>query len=152
MTSSGEGSEWEEGGVEGELTEAAYANDPLEARMIQGLLGSDGIPSLLWPASKDVPRIGGRGGLGGGYASRGSRQVMVEVGRAEEARALLDKTLAENEEEAQPEIANARYLEEAGGDRGPRSYGRGGAYLRIYLWGFGVMALAFGVFLLLRAA
>lgn len=147
---------------EGELTEAAYANNPLEARMIQGLLESDGIPSLLWPASKDVPRVGGGGlkgglggdvgtGTGGGYASRGSRRVMVEVGRAEEARALLDKTLAENEEEAEPGIANARYLEDAAGRR-PRGYGLGGAYARIYLWSFGVLALAFAVFLLLRAA
>lgn len=141
--------------MKGELTEVAYANDPLEARMIQGLLESDGIPSLLWPASKDVPRIGVGGlrdGLGGGFASRGSRRVMVEVGRAEEARTLLDKTLAENEEEAEPEMANAGYLEAAGGDKGPRGYGLGGAYLRIYLWGFGIVALAFGVFLLLRAA
>jgi hypothetical protein len=132
------------------LVEVAYAANAAEGEMIQGLLLNEEIPSILQPVGLAGPQVG-IGAFRSGWTG-GSRRVMVHAGRAEEARTLLAETMVEDEEAAQPEIANARYLEEAGGDRGPRSYGRGGAYLRIYLWGFGVMALAFGVFLLLRAA
>jgi hypothetical protein len=77
--------------------------------------------------------------------------VMVHAGQAEEARALLADVLAKNENEL-PEPANARYLEVARGGHKPRSYGLIGAYARICLWGFGLMALAFGIFMLLHAA
>lgn len=131
------------------LVEVAYAANAAEGEMIQGLLLNEEIPSLLQPIGLDGPQAGVgafRSGFGGG-----GRRVMVHAGRAEEARTLLAETMVEDEE-AQPEIANARYLEDATGGRKPRDYGLGGAYLRIYLWGFGAMALAFGVFLLLRAA
>jgi hypothetical protein len=75
---------------------------------------------------------------------------MVHANRAEQARALLAETLVEDEEEAAPEIANAKYLEEAGGGRA-RNYGVVGAYGRALLWSLVVMAAAFGIFLLLRA-
>lgn len=131
------------------LVEVAFAASLIEGEMIQGLLQNGDIPSLLQSIGLDAPR-GGIGVVGSSLG--GGRRVMVHASRAEEAHTLLAETMVEDEEAAQPEIANAKYLEEAGGDRGPRSYGRGGAYLRIYLWGFGVMAFAFGVFLLLRAA
>ena len=132
------------------LVEVAFAANAAEGEMIQGLLLNEEIPSLLQPIGLSGPQAGVgafRSGFGGG-----GRRVMVHAGRAEEARTLLAETMVEDEEAAQPEIANARYLEDASGGRRPRDYGRGGAYLRIYLWGFGVMALAFGAFLLLRAA
>jgi hypothetical protein len=74
---------------------------------------------------------------------------MVHANRAEEARALLAETLVEDEGEAWPEIANARHLENASG-RKPRNYGLVGAYARIYLWSLAALAVAFGIFLLLR--
>lgn len=42
-------------------------------------------------------------------------------------------------------------LDGAGRRWKPRSYGATGAYLPIYLWAFGTMAAALGIFLLLRA-
>jgi hypothetical protein len=130
------------------LVGVAFAANAAEGEMIQGLLLNEEIPSLLQPIGLDGPQAGVgafRSGFGGG-----GRRVMVHAGRGEEARELLAETMVEDEE-AQPEIANARYLEDATGGRKPRDYGLGGAYLRIYLWGFGVVGLAFGVFLLLRA-
>jgi hypothetical protein len=131
------------------LVEVAFAANPIEGEMIQGLLQNEDIPSLLQSIGLDAPR-GGIGVVGSGLG--GGRRVMVHASRAEVARTLLAEMMVEDEEATQPEIANAKYLEEASGGRGPRSYGRGGAYLRIYLWGFGGVALAFGAFLLLRAA
>jgi hypothetical protein len=131
-----------------QLVEIAYASDPVEAEMIRGLLGSGEIPSLLEPTGLNVSRIGGVGGLGSAYGSRGSQRVTVHSDRAEEARALLAEALAAGEAEA--EIANAGYLEDARG-RKPRGYGIGGAWARIYLWSIGAMAVAFGIFLLLRS-
>jgi hypothetical protein len=143
-SSEGRGAEDDSGG---ELLQAAYANDPVEAEMIQGLLGSGGIPSLLQPAGLNGPQLG-LAGLRPGYGG-GTQRVMVRANRAEEARALLAETLVENEAEAWPEIANAKHLEDAAG-RKPRGYGLAGAYARIYLWSLGAVALAFGIFLLLR--
>lgn len=71
---------------------------------------------------------------------------MVLAGQAEKARALL----AEVEQEAPPEIANSGHPEDASGKK-PRGYGLVGAYARIYLWSFGALAVAFGVFLLFHA-
>ena len=114
------------------------------------LLENAGIPSLLEQSGLNVngPQLGFGllpRGLGGG-----PQRVMVHASRAEKARALLAETLVESTEEEWPEIANAEHLEVAGG-RKPRSYGLVGAYARIYLWAFGIFAVAFGIFLLLRA-
>lgn len=139
------------GGREGaavELVEAAYANDPIEAEMIHGLLESSGIPSLLRPAGLVGPARG-LAGLRPGYGG-GTQRVMVPAARAEAARALLAETLAESEEGDWSEIANAQHLEAASGGKA-RGYGAAGAYARMYLVGFGAMAVAFGVFVLLRA-
>lgn len=73
---------------------------------------------------------------------------MVHAGHAGETRRLLSETLVE-ERESVSEIANATYLDDAKGRR-PRNYGLIGAYTRIWLWSFGAVGVAFGVFLLLR--
>lgn len=132
----------------GSLAQAAFASNGLEAEVIQGLLESAGIPSLLRPTGFNGPQMlgavaGGAGAVHGG----GSQRVMVNADRAQEARALLAESVVEDGEGDWSEIANAKHLE---GGRGPRNYGYFGAIGRIYLWGFGVMAVAFGVFLLLR--
>jgi hypothetical protein len=124
----------------------AWAHDEFEADMIQGVLEGAGIRSYQEQVGVSGPQVG--------YAllnpGGGSRRVMVEASRAEEARALLADVTAEGEQ-VLPEPVNARYLEEARGGRKPRSYGVIGGLARIYLWGFGLMALAFAVFMLLRA-
>lgn len=120
--------------------------------MIQGLLESGGIPSVLQHVGVDGPSLGfGLLNPGGG-----SRRVMVRAGHSEEARALLAETLAEGEAADSTEIAGAShpedtapYPEETEGRR-PRGYGLIGAYARIWAWSLGAMALAFAVFLLLR--
>jgi hypothetical protein len=50
-------------------------------------------------------------------------------------------------------MAGDRQRPVSGEDRGrkPRDYGLLGAYARIWFWSVGAMALAFGIFLLLRA-
>ncbi len=148
MPASGGGQEREDGDAGGALVQVAYANDPLEAKMIHGLFESNGIPSLVGRRGMDGTLVG-HGALRPGFDG-GARRVMVHADRAEEARALLGETLVENEEEAWPEIANAKHLENAGG-RKPRDYGLAGAYTRIYFWSLGAIAVAFGIFLLLRA-
>jgi len=75
---------------------------------------------------------------------------MVHASRAEQATALLAETMVEDEEAEWPEVANAQYLEEGRGARA-RNYGVLGAYGRAIFWSVGIMAVAFGVFLLLRA-
>jgi len=125
--------------------------------MIQGLLEGAGIPSLLRQVglSVDGPRLG-FGHLPG--FEGGPQRVMVHANRAEQARILLAETLVEDEyedeDEAWRDTANAKFLEKAGGggaDGGRvRNYGLVGAYARATLWSAGVMAVAFGVFLLLR--
>ncbi|HEY0319149.1 MAG TPA: DUF2007 domain-containing protein [Solirubrobacterales bacterium] len=129
-----------------DLVGVAYASDQVEAEMIRGLLENAGIPSLLKPVGINGPQIG----IGWLNPGGGSQRVMVRAGQSAEARALLAETLIEDEQEAWPETANAKHLEDARG-RKPRSYGLLGAYARIYLWSFGIVAVAFGVFLLLRA-
>jgi len=131
---------------EGRLAQAAYAEEPVEAEMIQGLLEGAGIPSILQSAGLNSGRLI-TGGARPGYA-HGPQRVMVYEERVEEARAIVAKALADNEGEAWPETANARHLEEARGRR--RGYGRAGAFARIYLWAFVFFALTFGIFVLLR--
>ena len=129
--------------------------------MIQGLLESAGIPSLLQQVGLNVdgPQLG-FGLLQRGFGG-GPQRVMVHANRAEQARALLTETLVEDErederedeDEAWRDTANARFLENADGGRAGgrfRDYGVVGAYARAMLWSFGTMAAAFAVFLLLR--
>jgi hypothetical protein len=119
--------------------------------MIQGLLEGAGIPSLLRRPVSELeygPHLG-FGVLAGDFGGGGPQPVMVHANRAEQARALLAETLVEDPDEAWPESANAKHLAAASGGRA-RNYGVAGAYARAMFWSFGVMAVAFGVFLLLR--
>jgi hypothetical protein len=138
----------ESAGASDELVQVAFADDPLEAEMIRGMLESGGIPALMGPRGMDGPMYG-HASLRPGFDG-GGRRVMVPGPRAEEARTLLARTLAENEGVEEPEIANATYLDDAAGSK-PRNYGWVGGMARIYLVSFGTLAVAFGVFLLLRA-
>lgn len=126
-----------------DLVGVAFANDPAEAGMIQGLLKSSGIPSHLLPTGLSGPQ------LGTGLLPPGSQRVMVRAGQADDARRLLAETLVAEEREAVTGIASAAYLDDAKG-RGPRSYGLVGAYVRIWLWSLAAFGVAFGVFLLFR--
>ena len=129
-----------------ELIEVAFAGDEAEGLMIQALLEGQGIPSLQQQVSPSGPQLGyGLLNPGGG-----SRRVMVHAHRAEEARALLVEARS-NDEQAVSEPVNARHLDETRRGRKPRDYGLIGGYARAYLWSFGALALAFGVFMLLRA-
>ena len=113
---------------------------------MRGLLESAGIPSLLRPEVPDGPKLGfGLLNPGGG-----PQQVLVRAEHGERARDLLDETLVEDEEAAFPEPVNAEHLAEAQGRRF-RDYGVIGAYARMYAVAFGAFAVAFGVFLLVRA-
>jgi hypothetical protein len=134
----------------GKLVKVAFARDRVEAEMIHGLLESAGIPSLLEQAGLNVdgPQLGF--GLASQGFGGGPQRVMVHADRAEQARTLLAETLVEDGEEAMPEIVNAEYLKDAGGGRA-RNYGVVGAYGRALFWSLGLMAVAFGAFLLLRA-
>lgn len=145
-----EGMEVKGGSDDGELVQAAFAADEIEAEMIQGLLESAGVPSLLQPTGFNGPQmLGGTAGAAGVVHGRGSQRVMVHAGRLEEARALLAESLGEEDEQEWPEIANARHLD---GGSGPslRIFGVAGAFARIWLFGVAFFAVAFGVFLLLR--
>jgi Putative prokaryotic signal transducing protein len=130
---------------EEELVGVAHATDRAEAEMIQGLLESAGIPSVLQQVGIDGPLLG----VGWLNPGGGSRRVMVRASQSEEAQSLLANSLAEGERVDLPETAAPSYPEETEG-RKPRSYGLIGAYVRIWAWSFGAMLLAFAVFLLLR--
>jgi hypothetical protein len=138
-----------EGRSGSKLVKVAFARDRVEGEMIHGLLENAGIPSLLEQEGLNVdgPQLGfglATSGFGGG-----PRRVMVHANRADEARALLAETLVEDEDEAMPEIANAGYLEDAGGGRA-RNYGVVGGYARALFWSLVIIGAAFAVFLLLR--
>lgn len=137
-------------GTSEELVKVAFAHDSVEAEMIKGLLESAGIPSLLQPVGLNVdgPLLG-FGLLPRGFGG-GPQRVTVHAKRAEEARGLLAETLVEESGEARPEIADAEYRAGVGG-RKPRDYGVVGAYARSLFWSLCALAVAFGVFLLLRA-
>ena len=126
-----------------ELVKVGYAGNRPEAEMIQGLLESAGIPSLLQALGVNGPN------LGFGTLPNDPQRIMVRASQAERARALLADTPAAVGQEALPEPVDAHSLEDSDG-RKPRSYGLVGGYARIYLWSFGIMALAFGIFLLLH--
>lgn len=129
----------------GELVGVAYANDRIEAEMIQGLLKSGGIPTVLQPVGIDGPSLGyGLLNPGGG-----ARRVMVRAEELEAARALLGETWPENGLETQTE-GNDDSLAEESGRRGPRNYGLIGAYARIWAVSLAVLGVAFGIFMLSR--
>jgi hypothetical protein len=134
-----------------ELVKVAFARDRVEAELIHGLLENAGIPSLLEQARLNVdgPQLGF--GLASQGFGGGPQRVMVHAARADQARALLSETLVENKQEAWPEIANAGYLDDGSGSGRARDYGVVGAYARAIFWSAGIMAAAFGAFLLLRA-
>ncbi len=124
----------------------AFVNSEAEAAMIQGLLEENGIRSMqqtVWPGRP----LFGYGPLN--FAG-GARRVMVYPEQAEEAHALLADVVTESESEP-PEPVNAAYLEDARRGHKPRSYGLIGGFARIYLVAFGIFAVAFAVFMLLRA-
>jgi hypothetical protein len=132
-----------EGGED--LVGVAHANDRVEAEMIQGLLESAGIASVLQHVGIDGPLVG----IGWLNPGGGSRRIMVRASELEEARTLLAETLVEDTEEHLAEIVdtpNTKGLE----GRNPRGYGLIGAYARIWAWSAGAMALAFAIFLVLR--
>jgi hypothetical protein len=125
----------------GGLVEVAYAENRLEGELIEGLLLNAGFHSLLKPVRVNGPM------LGIGLLPGSPQRVMVDPGDADAARRVLEETLAAEDLEGMT-VADAA---EPGGGREPRSYGVLGAYARIWLFGFGAMALAFGAFLLIRA-
>jgi hypothetical protein len=138
-----------EGGDDGELVEAAFAGDRMEAEVVQGLLESGGIPSLLQPTGLSGPQmLGGLVGAAAMLDRAGAQRVMVHAGRVEEARSLLAVAAVDGEDEW-PGIANSRHLE-SGRGRGPRIFGIAGAVARTFLVAIVFFALAFGIFLLLR--
>ncbi len=126
-----------------ELVQVAFAFNSTEGGLIQGLLESGGIESILQPTGVEGPSIGQT------LPAPGPQRVMVRAEEAEAAAQLLAETLVAEDPEAEPDIANARHLEDAAG-KGPRNYGIIGAFARIWLWGLGAMAVAFGVFLALH--
>ena len=111
--------------------------------MIRGLLESAGIASILQPTGLNGPMINEP------LLPPGAQRVMVSPSEAEAARRLLAETLVEEEPESGAETANALNLEDGSG-RGPRNYGLIGAMARIWLFSLAAVALAFGIFLLLR--
>jgi Putative prokaryotic signal transducing protein len=127
-----------------ELVEIAFVGSEHEATIIQVLLEQSGIPSLIEQSAPSGPQLG----YGLLNPAGGSRRVMVHAQQAEEARALLAEARAENEADP-PEPVNTEYLADAQG-RKPRNYGLIGAIARALFWSLGALALAFGVFMLLR--
>jgi hypothetical protein len=124
------------------LVEVMFAPDRVEAEMVQGLLESEGVPSMLQATGVNGPQ------LGVGLSPQSPQRVMVRAEHADVARRLLAETGTEEGLDV-GELANAAYLDEAKG-RGPRSYGVVGAYARIWFWSFAALAVVFGVFLLAR--
>jgi hypothetical protein len=131
-----------DGAADADLVEVMFASSRVEAEMVQGLLESEGVPSMLQATGVNGPQ------LGVGLLAQGPQRVMVRADHADVARALLVEFTAEEDLDVDG-LANATYLEDARG-RGPRNYGIVGAYARIWFWSFVALAAAFGVFLLSR--
>lgn len=125
-----------------DLVEVMFASNRVEAEMVQGLLESKGIPSILQATGVNGPQ------LGVGLSPQSPQRVMVRAEHADLARRLLAETGMEEDLDV-GELANAAYLDEARG-RDPRSYGVIGAYARIWLWSFVAFAVVVGIFLLAR--
>jgi Putative prokaryotic signal transducing protein len=128
-----------------DLIGVAFADDRAEGDMIQGLLDTAGIPSVLQQLGVDGPRLG----IGLLNPGGGSQRVMVRSEQAEAARAVLAGVVMPSEPEEWVEGEISPQMKETGG-RAPRNYGLIGAYGRIWTWSLAAMMLAFGVFLLLR--
>lgn len=128
-----------------DLVEVAFVRNEGEAAMVRGLLETANIPSFLQGVGIDGPRVGVT------WLPNSQQRVLVHAQRADEARVVVERALAENEAEAWPDIANAEYLEEDTGGRKPRSYGLIGGMARIYAVSIGAMAIIFGVYLLIHA-
>lgn len=126
-----------------ELVGVAFVGDRGEAEMIQRLLRTAGIPSVLQGVGVDGPQVGHLLLNPGG----GAQQVMVHPSQVEAAHALLAETVTPVEPESWADTALAEGEAEG---RGPRSYGLVGALARIWAWSLGSLALAFGIFMLLR--
>jgi hypothetical protein len=131
-----------DGQSDSDLVEVMFAPNRVEAEMVQGLLESEGVPSMLQATGVNGPQ------LGVGLSPRSPQRVMVRAEHADLARRLLAGTGVEEDLDVD-ELTNAAYLDEARG-RGPRSYGVIGAYARIWFWSLAALAIAFGVFLLAR--
>ena len=127
-----------------EPVEVAWARDQVEAGMIHGLLEEAGIRSAQRQDGINGPGLG----IGWLNPGGGARTILVNAAQAEEAKRVLGETLAEGELEVEP--VNAEHLADAKGRR-PRGYGLIGGYARIYLVSAGAMALAFAIFLAVRA-
>lgn len=125
-----------------ELVEVMFAPNRVEAEMVQGLLESEGVPSMLQATGVNGPQ------LGVGLSPQSPQRVMVRAEHADLARRLLAEPGMEEDLDVDG-LANAAYLDEARG-RGPRSYGVIGAYARIWFWSFAALAVTFGVFMLAR--
>lgn len=128
-----------------ELVAVAFTRDLTEAEMIRGLLEASGVASIQELVGVDGPLLG----FGLSHPGDGQRRVMVRAEQEQEAKVLLSEAVAEGEEEAWPEIANAEHLADAGGGTA-RNYGLVGASFRIFLSSVGFFAVVFGVFMLLR--
>jgi len=114
--------------------------------MVKGLLDSAGIQSFLQQDGISGLQLGtGMLNPGGG-----PQRVMVRSDRAEAARAVIEEAVVRGDSGEWVETDSPSYSEPMDG-RKPRNYGLIGAYARIWAWSFGAMALAFGVFLLLRS-
>jgi len=127
-----------------DMVQVAFATDAVEGEMIQGLLDDGGIPCLLRQAGINGPM------LGFGLLPRSAQRVMVSPDRAEAARRLLYENLFANELSAMDDAADLEYPR-VSSRRKPRDYGLIGGYARAWAWSIGAMAIAFAIFLLLRA-
>jgi hypothetical protein len=131
-----------DGRADADLVEVMFAPNRAEAEMVQGLLESEGVPSILQATGVDGPQ------LGVGLSPQSPQRVMVRAEHADLAGRLLGEIGMEDDLDVD-ELANAAYLDEARG-REPRSYGLIGAYARIWFWSFAAFAVVFGLFLLTR--
>ena len=91
--------------ADGDLVDVAFAKDPVQAEMLQGLLEHAGIPSLLQPTGLSGLQLG-LGRLYSGFGGGGQR-VLVHAHRFAAARAVLAETLVGDDEEAWPWIADS---------------------------------------------
>ncbi|HUC00069.1 MAG TPA: DUF2007 domain-containing protein [Solirubrobacterales bacterium] len=91
--------------ADGDLVDVAFAKDPVQAEMLQGLLGHAGIPSLLQPTGLSGLQLG-LGRLYSGFGGGGQR-ILVHADKFEAARAVLAETLVAEDEETWPWIADS---------------------------------------------
>src|SRR3954447_10733773 len=95
-----------------DLVEIMFASNRPEAEMVQGLLESGGVPSMLQATGVNGPQVGV------GLIPQAPQRVMVRADHADFARSLLAEATREGDVDVS-EIANAAYLDKARG-RGPR--------------------------------